>query len=98
MIILDIPIEYYLCSFLSAFVLYFTMQTKGRNTIKIVGFIFSKKNDAPIIIIDSIITSILGAIISTLIMQPLNPQQAIISGLGWTALVNGFGSISDKDG
>jgi hypothetical protein len=86
-------INYYILSGISAFSLYFMIQSKGKKPIKIIRLIFKRFDEAPLaIFVDSVITSLLGAIICTIITQPTNYQQSVISGLGWTGLVNGFGT------
>jgi hypothetical protein len=94
-----IDINHYFLSGISAFVLYFTILSKGNKSIKIIRIIFKKYDEAPMaILIDSILTSALGAIISTVLTKPTNYQQSIMSGLAWTGLVNGFATPHIKEG
>jgi hypothetical protein len=93
-----IDVNHYFLSGISAFVLYFMMLSKGNKPIKIIRIICKKYEEAPIAILaDSILTSVLGAIICTVIMQPISYQQSVISGLGWTGLINGFSTPHIKE-
>jgi len=66
--------------------------------IKIIRKIFRKYDEAPVaIFLDAILISTLGAIISTVIMQPTNYQHSVINGLGWSGLVNRFGTSLKKN-
>jgi hypothetical protein len=86
-------VNHYILSWISAFTLYFMIQSKGKKPIKIIRSIFKRFDEAPwAVFTDSVLTSLFGAIICTIIMQPTNYQQSVISGLGWTGLVNGFGT------
>lgn len=89
-----IAIEHYLLSGMSVFVLFFAVY---KNQMKIIRRIFSKYDKAPwAIFLDAVLISVLGAIICTVVMQPASYQHSAIYGLGWSELINRFGTSLKK--
>ena len=95
-ILFGIPIGLYVISTMSAFLCFFVVYQKQMK-IKIIRRIFSKYEKAPwAISLDAVIISVLGAIICTVVMQPADYQHSAIYGLGWSGLLNRFGTSLKK--
>ena len=85
------PSYYFLCG-AGALVLFFKMQSgRSKPVISILGYIHPPLVDNPLgRVLEAILFALLGALLGTLIAQPINPQQAIVAGLGWTGLIGSF--------
>ncbi len=87
--ILEIPIEHYLVCWVGSFILYFQLKTKNKPVLKVLPHINENWEDKPIaLFIDALFITTVGALIGTIATQPINAQQAIAAGLGWTGLLS----------
>lgn len=76
---------YYLLSWIGAFVLYYKLKSDGKLVIEFLPHIKKAWAEPPLAkFLDAILFTTLGAIIGTILIRPINPQQAIIAGIGWT--------------
>ena len=83
-------VQYIIFSFIGAFVLYFKMIGSGKPVLTILFKINPKlSNNAWFILVESILVSLIGAVLAIAITQPTSIPQAIVSGLGWTGIING---------
>jgi hypothetical protein len=79
---------YYFLTGIGAFVLFFRLEKNNVRTFEVVGYINPKWKPHPLCrFSEAIIFCVLGAIVGTAITHPINPQQAIFAGLGWTGLL-----------
>jgi len=85
----EIAFQYYLLCGVGAFVLHFKLKTAGRVVIEFLPHINERWRDSTLAkFLDAILFTAVGALIGTVLTHPINPQQAIVAGLGWTGLVN----------
>ncbi len=87
-----IEYSYFLLSGAGALVLFFKMQSgRSKPGISILGYIHPPLESNPFgRVLEALLFASLGALLGTIIAQPVNPQQAIAAGLGWTGLIGSF--------
>lgn len=86
-----LPAYYFLCG-IGALVLFFKMQQgRGKAIFSVISYINPEwGNSVTGRLFEAFMFAALGAVVGTIIAQPVNPQQAIAAGLGWTGLIGTF--------
>lgn len=89
--IFGIELAHYVVCAIGAFLLYFKLQTEGKEVIRFSAVIKKDWKEKPAaVIIDAVAFTVLGSLIAGIITQPTTPQQALAAGLGWTGLLSAF--------
>ena len=73
----------------SSLVLYFHLVSNNRPILRLLPLIHEDWKEKPLaMVLDALIVTIVGAVIGTIITHPVNFQQAVATGLGWTGLMS----------
>jgi hypothetical protein len=83
------PLDFYLLTAIGAFVLYFyIIKNEARRAFVILGRLSPRLKKSPFIkLVDALLFCFVGAIIGTIVTKPSTPSNALMTGLGWTALI-----------
>lgn len=84
-----IPLGFYVVCWVGSLVLYFQMKSTNKSVIKFLPHINQTWSNNPwALFFDALLVTIVGAYVGTVITEPINVQQALAAGLGWTGLLS----------
>jgi uncharacterized membrane protein YbjE (DUF340 family) len=87
--IAGIRIGFMVICWVSSLVLYFHLVSNNRPILRLLPLLNKDWKGKPLaIVLDALIVTVVGAVIGTIITNPVNAQQAIATGLGWTGLLS----------
>lgn len=95
---MPVPLQIYAITILSAFCLYFLYKSRSLpsfSVLKAINVDIGEKAHPSVIVLDALVTSILGATIAYFVAQPTTTQLAATIGLSYTGIINAFASKNE---
>ncbi len=85
-----VPFHLVASASLGALVLYFKLRSEERPMIEIITYVAPKWESAWKPLSEALIFSLIGGVLSCVLLHPTTSAQAVSAGLSWTGLISGF--------